>query len=122
MCGLSSCDSQALERGLSGVDRGLSSVERGLSSVERGLSSVERRVSSVERGLSSVERGLSSVEAGLSSVVHKLSCSTACGSSGTREATSVPCIARHILDHWTTREAPEYFFNFFFFPQQFITM
>ena len=28
------------------------------------------------------------------------------GSSGTRDETGVPCIARQILNHWTTREAP----------------
>ena len=27
-------------------------------------------------------------------------------SSGTRDETGVPCIARQILNHWTTREAP----------------
>ena len=28
------------------------------------------------------------------------------GSSWTRDRTRVPCIARHILNHWTTREVP----------------
>ena len=28
------------------------------------------------------------------------------GSSRTRDRTGVPCIARQILNHWTTREAP----------------
>ena len=28
------------------------------------------------------------------------------GSSRTRDQTSIPCIARQILNHWTTREAP----------------
>ena len=28
------------------------------------------------------------------------------GSSWTRDRTHVPCIARHILNHWTTREVP----------------
>ena len=28
------------------------------------------------------------------------------GSSQTRDRTCVPCVGRHILNHWTTREAP----------------
>ena len=41
-------------------------------------------------------------------VVHELSCPAAqhVGSSWTRDQTSIPCIARQILNHWTTREAP----------------
>ena len=33
-----------------------------------------------------------------------------------RDGTHVPCIGRQILNHWTTREVPEYFsfFRFFF--------
>ena len=33
------------------------------------------------------------------------------GSSHTRNRTTVPCIARQILNCWTTREAPEPFYN-----------
>ena len=34
------------------------------------------------------------------------------GSSGTRDQTCVPCIDRQILNHWTTRDIPQYmFFN-----------
>ena len=35
-----------------------------------------------------------------------LRCSEARGASRTRDQTGVPCIARWILNHWTTREAP----------------
>ena len=39
-------------------------------------------------------------------MTHGLSCSRHVGSSPTRDQTLVPCIARQILNHWTTREAP----------------
>ena len=39
-------------------------------------------------------------------VAHGLSCSTAHGSSWTREPTCVPCIGRWILIHSTTRKVP----------------
>ena len=32
------------------------------------------------------------------------------GSFQTRDRTTVPCIARWILNHWTTREAPNLYF------------
>ena len=39
---------------------------------------------------------------------HKLSCSHLCDlSSSTRDGTHVPCIARLILNHWTTKEVPQ---------------
>ena len=40
-------------------------------------------------------------------VVHGLSCSVACGifPDWDTSQTSVPCIARWILNHWATREA-----------------
>ena len=52
-----------------------------------------------------------------------LSCPVACGmcSSCTRDRTGIPCIARPILNHWTTREVPGggflivCFFNFQFY-------
>ena len=42
-------------------------------------------------------------------VVRELSCPAACGnlSSLTRGRTGVPCVARWILNHWTTREVPQ---------------
>lgn len=46
-------------------------------------------------------------------VTRGLRCSVACGnlSSPTRDGTSVHCIARQILNHWTTRKVPH--FNLF---------
>ena len=38
-------------------------------------------------------------------VAHGLTCPTACGISSTRDQTPVPCIARWILNQWTTGEA-----------------
>ena len=38
------------------------------------------------------------------------------GSSQTRNQTGVPCIARQILDHWTTGEAHSRIFNYFYHP------
>jgi len=38
------------------------------------------------------------------------SCPRHVGSSKTRDQTSFPCIARQILNHWTTREAPSFYF------------
>ena len=40
-------------------------------------------------------------------MVHRLSCSVACGILRTRNWTSVPCIAREILNNWPTREAQD---------------
>ena len=37
------------------------------------------------------------------------------GSSRTRDRTCVPCIARWIFNHWTTREVPGLFFAFLLF-------
>ena len=38
-------------------------------------------------------------------MAHGLSCSTACGSSWSRDRTRVPCTGRRILNHCATREA-----------------
>ena len=46
--------------------------------------------------------------------MHRLSWPAACGSSGAGDRTCVPCIARLILNHWTTREAPALGFADFF--------
>ena len=43
-------------------------------------------------------------------MVHGFSCPTACGIFHIRDRTKVPCIARQILNHWTAREAPQYYF------------
>jgi len=40
-------------------------------------------------------------------VASRVSCSGHVGSSQTRDQTRVPCIARWILNHWPTREAPK---------------
>ena len=39
-------------------------------------------------------------------MAHRLSSSVACGIFPDQGSNSVPCIARWILNHWTTREAP----------------
>ena len=57
------------------------------------------------RGL--ISCGLRALELWLSSCGAVLVVLQHVGSSWTRDRTSVPCIARWILNHWTTREAPE---------------
>ena len=47
---------------------------------------------------------------GLVVVVHRLSCSEACGIFRTRDRTHVPCTAKQILNHWTTREVQHFIF------------
>ena len=49
---------------------------------------------------------VASLVAGFSIVVPGLSCSEACGSSRTRDRTSIPGMARRILKCWTIGEAP----------------
>ena len=39
-------------------------------------------------------------------VVHGLSCSVACGVCWDRDWNCLPCLARQILNHWTTKEVP----------------
>ena len=51
------------------------------------------------------ERGLEGVDSVL--MVHGLSCPVACGIFLDQGRASVPCIARWILNHGTTREAPD---------------
>ena len=41
-------------------------------------------------------------------VAYRPSCSVHVGASPTRDQTSVPCIARWILNYWTTREASHF--------------
>ena len=48
-------------------------------------------------------------------VVHRFSCSAACGIP-TTDWTHVPCIARWILKHWTTRDVPNIWFSSPHFP------
>ena len=43
-------------------------------------------------------------------VMHGLRCSRRVGSSQTRDWIRVPCIGRWILNHWTTREVPLFYF------------
>ena len=46
---------------------------------------------------------------GSEAVVHALSCPAACGIHfPTRDQTPIPCTARWILNHWTTKEVPVY--------------
>jgi len=55
-----------------------------------------------------VMQGLSSCGAGSVAVTLRLSCSTACWDLCclTGDRTCIPCMARQILSHWTTKEAP----------------
>ena len=55
-----------------------------------------------------VEHRLSSCGALTQFVAPGLSCSVACGIFLTMDQTHVPCIARQILNPWTTREVPVY--------------
>ena len=43
-------------------------------------------------------------------VAHGLGCSLACGISQTRDQTCVSCIGRQVVNHWTTKEIPIFFF------------
>ena len=43
-------------------------------------------------------------------VVHRLSCPMTCGIFLDRGLNGVPCIARQIINHWTTREVPQNYF------------
>ena len=55
-----------------------------------------------------VMQGFSSCGAGSVVVILRLSCSTACWDLCclTGDRTCIPCIAKQILNHWTTKEVP----------------
>ena len=56
------------------------------------------------------EHGLQGSSASVVVAAQGLSCPVAWGASWTRDQTGVPCIARQILNHWTTREAQHLYF------------
>ena len=52
-----------------------------------------------------------------SAVSHEFSYPAACGIFPTRDGTCVPCIGRHIRNHWTTRKIPKQAFLCHFYIQ-----